>query len=233
MVRHVDAEKDQVRSFRHSHALFFQTESESIHLPRQENVIIQFDPDDNSFDFAKILYGQPHEAYRKELCKGNVQRKDSQNAASHWGPLYLARCVEEKKEREAKKERELAEALESVGKGGYNWGIFHSCGYPDTSMKVGWQARSACKETEGLLDESLTQNEVLAREVEEGQRRWSEEQRLKMCIVCTERERELVVQPCGHADMCRPCAKRLFEDPQRKCPVCRVHITSAKRFRLS
>ena len=46
------------------------------------------------------------------------------------------------------------------------------------------------------------------------------EQDVAMCIVCFSAEQSVAIQPCGHSEFCRDCARRVSE-----CPICRVKIT--------
>jgi len=42
------------------------------------------------------------------------------------------------------------------------------------------------------------------------------------CVVCMDRERDALLQPCGHIYLCMQCAKSL---KHRICPMCRTEIT--------
>jgi len=41
----------------------------------------------------------------------------------------------------------------------------------------------------------------------------------KICIVCSDIEKDTVFIPCGHLCCCNKCAT-----PLKKCPICRVDI---------
>ena len=41
----------------------------------------------------------------------------------------------------------------------------------------------------------------------------------KVCVVCLDREREVVLDPCRHFCLCKQCSESLG-----KCPICRQHI---------
>ncbi len=44
-----------------------------------------------------------------------------------------------------------------------------------------------------------------------------------MCVVCWDKENEIVVVPCGHYCLCQNCAEVLQKSTQ-KCPLCRSTI---------
>lgn len=58
------------------------------------------------------------------------------------------------------------------------------------------------------------------------------------CVVCLERERCMVLDPCQHACLCRECAERIYLHPDRrpkrggKCPLCREEVTNGFHMRL-
>jgi hypothetical protein len=45
-------------------------------------------------------------------------------------------------------------------------------------------------------------------------------QTVQRCVVCLDGARGTVLQPCGHAQLCRACAARVVEAPGARCPVC-------------
>jgi hypothetical protein len=45
------------------------------------------------------------------------------------------------------------------------------------------------------------------------------------CVVCMERPKITVTQPCRHQAMCKRCTERVLSDT-KKCPVCRERIVS-------
>jgi len=47
--------------------------------------------------------------------------------------------------------------------------------------------------------------------------KWSKKDRT--CVVCLDREREVVLHPCGHYCLCKECSDHL-----RQCPICRQQI---------
>lgn len=51
-----------------------------------------------------------------------------------------------------------------------------------------------------------------------------EENSDNMCVVCLSSEKEVVLYPCRHCNMCIDCAK-MISDQGRKCPVCRQLVT--------
>ena len=57
------------------------------------------------------------------------------------------------------------------------------------------------------------------------------------CRVCFDKERQYVLQPCGHAAVCGPCLDRIrqgshLRHDRGKCPICRVHISGCMRVYL-
>ena len=46
----------------------------------------------------------------------------------------------------------------------------------------------------------------------------------RLCVVCVDRERSLVLQPCKHFCVCAKCKLKL-----KKCPICEVKIDSRVR----
>lgn len=47
-----------------------------------------------------------------------------------------------------------------------------------------------------------------------------EHQSINMCLVCFDRENEMVNMPCGHGGLCEVCAIEIFEKTQ-ECVLCR------------
>jgi hypothetical protein len=43
----------------------------------------------------------------------------------------------------------------------------------------------------------------------------------KECIICMDREREIIFAPCGHFILCKECNSKIKE----KCPYCNYKIT--------
>lgn len=55
----------------------------------------------------------------------------------------------------------------------------------------------------------------------------------KKCIICCEKERDAVLNPCGHVLCCLECARKIHENRLKKatCPICREEITSIIKYR--
>jgi len=41
------------------------------------------------------------------------------------------------------------------------------------------------------------------------------------CVVCLEKEKDVLLQPCNHVCVCNDCVRKL-----ESCPMCRTHVTS-------
>ncbi len=52
------------------------------------------------------------------------------------------------------------------------------------------------------------------------------------CIVCQERERDLVILPCKHLCLCHTCADKICASKDKTCPVCRQKISDTVEFYL-
>jgi hypothetical protein len=48
------------------------------------------------------------------------------------------------------------------------------------------------------------------------------------CKVCCEHQRDTLLVPCHHFALCWPCAQRIMQSSEPKCPLCRVDIVSAQ-----
>lgn len=48
------------------------------------------------------------------------------------------------------------------------------------------------------------------------------------CRVCCEHQRDTLLLPCRHFALCWPCAHKILEGDERKCPLCRAEISSAQ-----
>ena len=53
------------------------------------------------------------------------------------------------------------------------------------------------------------------------------------CSVCLIEKVEVIIQPCGHACICRDCANILMQNVERKCPICRHSIKKIQNVYLS
>jgi len=45
--------------------------------------------------------------------------------------------------------------------------------------------------------------------------------RQRMCVICQDREKSVVLLPCRHMCLCAECA---LHDHLQQCPLCRRHI---------
>eukprot|EP01111_Echinosteliopsis_oligospora_P018440 TRINITY_DN8459_c0_g1_i1.p1 TRINITY_DN8459_c0_g1~~TRINITY_DN8459_c0_g1_i1.p1 ORF type:complete len:449 (-),score=75.02 TRINITY_DN8459_c0_g1_i1:4-1350(-) len=48
--------------------------------------------------------------------------------------------------------------------------------------------------------------------------------RHELCVICWDRKKEVMIDPCGHICLCRGCAKKVT-----LCPACRVEISSRRK----
>ena len=59
----------------------------------------------------------------------------------------------------------------------------------------------------------------------------------KICIICMDKERSTVIQPCGHVLCCEDCIKLILKKSsvalKARCPICRVNISSYGKFIIS
>ncbi len=46
------------------------------------------------------------------------------------------------------------------------------------------------------------------------------------CIICMTNRRQIVLNPCGHYNMCITCTDKIMKDT-KKCPVCQKNIITA------
>lgn len=58
------------------------------------------------------------------------------------------------------------------------------------------------------------------------QRKPSIEYQVQKCVVCTERDVNTLIEPCGHALMCKECLIKHFAET-KQCPQCRQGFKKA------
>jgi hypothetical protein len=49
------------------------------------------------------------------------------------------------------------------------------------------------------------------------------------CLVCTERQSDIVWLPCGHLSLCTPCCKDVIDNKMISCILCKQHPTNICR----
>ncbi|CAN4079737.1 unnamed protein product [Withania somnifera] len=54
-----------------------------------------------------------------------------------------------------------------------------------------------------------------------------------ICIVCYDEKRNCFFIPCGHCATCYSCAKRITEEENKSCPICRRVIGRVRRVLLA
>jgi hypothetical protein len=59
-----------------------------------------------------------------------------------------------------------------------------------------------------------------------------------LCVVCMDRQRQIVLLPCGHLVLCQVCSEALFgkdgkNSAAKTCPICRGYVSYAMRVLLS
>ena len=87
-------------------------------------------------------------------------------------------------------------------------------------------ARAATEAVEGLLD--ARHSELFAHILDLQERVvLIAKKTTKWCVVCFSKENTYAFLPCRHKCVCRDCAKKTY-DRFKKCPICRMAITSAK-----
>ncbi|XP_026657922.1 E3 ubiquitin-protein ligase APD1 [Phoenix dactylifera] len=52
----------------------------------------------------------------------------------------------------------------------------------------------------------------------------------KICVICYDERRNCFFTPCGHSATCYTCAKRIMEDENKVCPICRRLIHKLRRL---
>ena len=64
--------------------------------------------------------------------------------------------------------------------------------------------------------------QYLQRQKDEAASRLEEQQELKLCVVCQDRHKSVLLLPCRHLCVCAECAdSRML---QQRCPMCRTRI---------
>ncbi|XP_059293541.1 E3 ubiquitin-protein ligase APD2-like [Lycium ferocissimum] len=54
-----------------------------------------------------------------------------------------------------------------------------------------------------------------------------------ICIVCYDKKRDCFFIPCGHCTTCHSCAKRIAEEENKNCPICRRVIRRVRRVLIA
>ncbi|XP_009616362.1 E3 ubiquitin-protein ligase APD1 [Nicotiana tabacum] len=54
-----------------------------------------------------------------------------------------------------------------------------------------------------------------------------------ICIVCFDEKRNCFFIPCGHCATCHACAKRITEEENKNCPICRRVIRRVRRVLIA
>lgn len=52
----------------------------------------------------------------------------------------------------------------------------------------------------------------------------------KLCVICYDERRDCFFTPCGHSATCYACAKRIMEEDNKVCPICRRLIHRLRRL---
>ncbi|GBL89456.1 hypothetical protein AVEN_87805-1 [Araneus ventricosus] len=95
-----------------------------------------------------------------------------------------------------------------------------SCSNDNTRLTV-----KCMKKTVRLLSLPFLKikEELNEEQIELLQRELSEEKMRRVCIICHDRERNVLLYPCRHMIMCEECTIALQEN-YRDCPLCRHEI---------
>ncbi|CAN1191413.1 E3 ubiquitin-protein ligase APD1 [Linum perenne] len=57
-----------------------------------------------------------------------------------------------------------------------------------------------------------------------------EEANARLCVICYDEEQNSFFVPCGHSATCIACARRIYNEGNKVCPVCRKAIGRVKKF---
>ncbi|KAJ9177325.1 hypothetical protein P3X46_012558 [Hevea brasiliensis] len=52
----------------------------------------------------------------------------------------------------------------------------------------------------------------------------------KLCVICYDEERNCFFVPCGHCATCYICARRILNEENKVCPVCRRFIGKVRKL---
>ncbi len=96
-----------------------------------------------------------------------------------------------------------------------------------------------------LFIKSLSANRVnerqpLQEQIEEVKNKYTDEQinihinniDRRLCIICMDRERNTVMNPCGHMLCCEQCSNEIFHS-NPKCPICKKKLSNYTRIIIS
>ena len=56
---------------------------------------------------------------------------------------------------------------------------------------------------------------------------------MNSCSICLNETVAVIIQPCGHACLCKDCAKKLIENYAQRCPICRNKIRRIQNVYMS
>ena len=48
-----------------------------------------------------------------------------------------------------------------------------------------------------------------------------------LCVVCMEREKNMLLLPCRHICMCKACTDKIVDGDSAQCPVCRERVVDS------
>jgi len=87
-------------------------------------------------------------------------------------------------------------------------------------------------ELHGELERARNESQILLEKQQQQEKKMQELKRAKeeleeskLCTFCLERSVAIILLPCGHACLCKECAKLLGTKTLVNCPICRVPIT--------
>ncbi|KAL3087661.1 hypothetical protein niasHT_029190 [Heterodera trifolii] len=101
---------------------------------------------------------------------------------------------------------------------------------PNTEEEAGTSSNSRRQESDvAKEDQEIAADKAFAERIEEVNKRLT-------CIICMDKERNVLLLPCNHAVVCNICAEQIMNSPndagEKLCPFCRKKITLKTKIYL-